>query len=103
MIDVMSLQQMTLEFEWHARKSAANQRKHGVTFEEAKTVFNDRFALMVADPDHSADEDRWLELGLSAAGRLIVVWYIFRSGVIRIIGARAASPAEARRYVDERP
>ena len=94
---------MTLEFEWHARKSAENQRKHGVTFEEAKTVFDDCFALMVADPDHSADEDRWLEMGLSAAGRLIVVWYTLRSGVIRIIGARSATPAEARSYVDERP
>jgi len=93
---------MTLEFEWHERKSLGNAGKHGVSFDEAKTVFNDPFALTQADPDHSTDEERWLEMGLSAAGRLLVVWYTVRSGVIRIIGARPATSAEARHYIDER-
>jgi uncharacterized protein len=93
---------MTLEFEWHENKSASNRAKHGVSFDEAKTVFNDPFTLTQADPDHSIDEDRWLEMGLSTTGRLLVVWYTFRAGVIRIIGARVATPAESRRYVDER-
>lgn len=93
---------MTLEFEWHENKSINNHTKHGVAFDEAKTVFNDPFSLMQADPDHSAAEDRWLEMGISVEGRLLVVWYTFRAGVIRIIGARCATPAEARRYADER-
>ncbi|NCA10348.1 BrnT family toxin [bacterium] len=63
-----------MEFEWHEQKSLGNSAKHGVTFAEAKTVFNDPFALTQADPEHSIDEERWLEMGISAAGRLLVVW-----------------------------
>lgn len=93
---------MSLQFEWHEKKSHSNNAKHGVGFEEARTVFNDPFALTKADPDHSLNEERWLEMGLSATGRLLVVWYTWREGVIRIIGARIASPTETRSYIDER-
>ena len=91
---------MTLEFEWHARKSAENQRKHGVTFEEAKTVFNDCFALMVADPDHSADEERFLMLGMSVHSKLLIVCHCERESgeTIRIISARKATKRESAFY-----
>jgi uncharacterized DUF497 family protein len=64
---------MDLTFEWDAEKAQGNESKHGVTFEEAKTVFNDRFSLTISDPDHSDEEDRRLDIGLSAKGRLLVV------------------------------
>jgi uncharacterized DUF497 family protein len=93
---------MMLEFEWYEEKARRNELKHGVTFEEAKTVFNDPFAVTRHDPDHSQSEDRWLDVGLSAAGQLLVVWYTFRSDTIRIIGVRRATSGEARAYVHER-
>lgn len=93
---------MMLEFEWYEEKARRNELKHGVTFEEARTVFNDSFAVTRHDPDHSQSEDRWLDVGLSAAGQLLVVWYTFRSDTIRIIGVRRATSAEARAYVHER-
>jgi uncharacterized DUF497 family protein len=64
---------MDLVFEWHEEKAKRNEAKHGVTFEEAKTIFNDPFAMTVSDPDHSDEEERWLDIGLSAEGRLLVV------------------------------
>lgn len=60
-----------IRFEWDPRKNAANQRKHGVSFEEAQTVFSDERALLIDDPDHSAEEDRFIMLGLSAALRTL--------------------------------
>ena len=64
---------MGLTFEWHEEKAAANLKKHGVSFEEAKTVFNDPFSVTIADPEHSQDEERYIDLGRSVAGQLLVV------------------------------
>jgi len=89
-----------LRFEWNPLKAAANKRKHGVSFEEARTVFFDERAKLIDDPDHSADEDRFILLGVSASLGMLVVCHCYRSGgnVIRIISARKATAAEARFY-----
>jgi uncharacterized DUF497 family protein len=89
-----------LRFEWDPRKSRANRLKHGVTFEEAETVFLDDRALLIDDPDHSDSEDRFVLLGLSAALRALVVCHCYRHGgdVIRIISARKADPSERALY-----
>jgi uncharacterized DUF497 family protein len=89
-----------LRFEWDPRKDAANQRKHGVSFEEAVTVFSDERALLLDDPDHSADEDRFILLGLSASLRALVVCHCYREAedVIRIVSARKATRAERAEY-----
>ena len=93
---------MDLLFEWNEEKAKRNEAKHGVSFEEAKTIFNDPFAMTVPDSDHSEKEVRWLDIGLSAAGRLLVVWYNESSERIRIIGSRKASKSEERAYAHER-
>ena len=89
-----------LRFEWDPRKDAANQRKHGISFEEARSVFADEHALLVDDPDHSAAEDRFILLGLSARFRILVVVHAYRArdDVIRIISARRATRPERTRY-----
>ena len=89
-----------LRFEWDDRKSVVNRRKHGVSFEEAKTIFYDERALLVADPDHSQDEDRFIILGLSSALRMLVVCHCYReeNEVIRIISARRANRPERSDY-----
>jgi uncharacterized protein len=89
---------VNLVFEWDEDKARLNELKHAVTFEEAKSVFNDPFSLTIADPDHSAGEDRWLDVGLSTRGRLLVVWYTERGERIRIIGSRRATRTEERAY-----
>ena len=89
---------MDLVFEWDEEKARGNETKHHVSFEEGKTVFNDPFSLTIPDPDHSIGEDRWIDIGLSAAGRLLVVWYTERDGLIRIIGCRQANRRERRDY-----
>jgi hypothetical protein len=90
-----------LRFEWDERKNAQNRHKHGVSFEEAQTVFFDDRALLLDDPDHSDQEDRFILLGLSAALRTLVVCHCYRaaSGVIRIISARKANRAEREEYM----
>ncbi len=90
----------TLHFEWDAKKSQANSRKHGISFEEAKTVFFDERARLIDDPDHSGEEDRFVLLGFSAQLRLLVVCHCYREAdaVIRIISARKASGKEAALY-----
>jgi len=90
----------SLIFEWDARKSAANAKKHGVSFEEAKSVFVDERAKLIDDPDHSDDEDRFVLLGLSGALRLLLVCHCYRGdgNVIRIISARKASAKESKSY-----
>jgi uncharacterized DUF497 family protein len=93
---------MALTFEWDEEKSKGNIRKHGVSFDEAKTVFNDPFAMTIADPDHSLQEDRYIDMGMSSRGRLLVVWYTERGQNIRIIGSRKASPTQRRQYEEER-
>jgi uncharacterized DUF497 family protein len=89
-----------IEFEWDPRKARTNARKHGVSFDEASTAFFDEEALVIEDPEHSEDEDRFVLLGLSSAVRLLVVVHCFRGAddVIRIISARRATPSEAGQY-----
>ena len=90
----------TLHFDWDPKKAAANQKKHGVSFDEARTVFFDERAKLIDDPDHSESEDRFVLLGLSGTLRVILVCHCYRDegNVIRIISARKASPYEARQY-----
>jgi uncharacterized DUF497 family protein len=90
----------TLRFEWDDRKAAANAKTHGVSFEEAKSVFVDERAKLIDDPDHSEDEDRFVLLGLSSALRLLLVCHCYRSedNVIRIISARKATAKESKSY-----
>ena len=90
-----------LRFEWDSRKAAANRRKHGISFEEAETVFSDELARLLDDPDHSDLEDRFVMLGLSAALRILVVVHCYRADdeVIRIISARRATRPEQIAYV----
>jgi uncharacterized DUF497 family protein len=89
-----------LRFEWDERKAAVNEHKHGVSFEEAQTVFNDEHARLIDDPDHSSSEERFILLGLSGALRLLVVCHCYRSAgnVIRIISARKATAHESKAY-----
>ena len=90
----------TLRFEWDDRKATANTKKHGVSFEEARSVFVDERAKLIDDPEHSDDEDRFILLGLSSALRLLLVCHCYRSegNVIRIISARKATTKESRFY-----
>jgi uncharacterized DUF497 family protein len=89
-----------LHFEWDERKDRTNRRKHGVSFEEAKTVFSDDRALLIDDPDHSEDEERFVLLGLSSSLRTLVVCHCYRRGgdIIRIITARKADRQERAKY-----
>lgn len=93
-----------LSFEWDPRKATANLRKHGVSFEEARTVFLDEEALLRPDEDHSDDEDRFLLLGFSGRVRILVVCHCYRQDdeVIRVISARKANPLERQQYEDRR-
>lgn len=83
-----------MDFEWNRAKAATNVRKHGVTFEEAATAFDDPFAVTFADPDHSASEERWLTFGISNRQRLLVVSHTERHDCLRIISAREATRHE---------
>ena len=89
-----------MKFEWDEEKAASNQRKHGVSFEEASTAFADDLSLTGDDPDHSRDEHRLVIFGVSSAGRLLVVSHMERAANIRIISARPATRAE-RKYYEE--
>ncbi len=90
----------TLRFEWDERKAFANAKKHGVTFDEAKSVFADERAKLIDDPDHSEGEERFVLLGFSNALRMLVVCHCYRSegNVIRIISARKANARESKSY-----
>ena len=87
-------------FEWDEKKNAINQKKHRISFEEAKTVFDDVEALIIDDPDHSIDEERFIILGFSSRANLLVVCHCYRQNdsVIRIISARKATTREAGQY-----
>ena len=89
-----------IQFEWDEGKSRENKRKHGVSFEEAQTVFFDEKAIRFSDPDHSTDEDRFLMLGISFQLRVLVVCHCFRAGdaIIRIISARKSTRTEETEY-----
>jgi uncharacterized DUF497 family protein len=90
----------TLQFEWDENKARANEKKHGVSFEEARTAFFDERARVIEDPDHSEEEERFILLGLSSTLRLLVVCHCYRSqeNVIRIISARKATARESKFY-----
>lgn len=87
-------------FEWDPRKDKTNRRKHGIGFPEAESVFADGNALLLDDPDHSIDEERFVLLGLSSSLRLLVVSHTYREGddAIRLISARKATRAERAHY-----
>jgi len=93
---------MAYNFEWDDRKARANQRKHGVSFEEASTCFYDPFGLDFYDEDHSEEEERFILLARSNLGRVLVVVYTERGENIRLISARKATPKEEEFYYAHR-
>jgi uncharacterized DUF497 family protein len=92
-----------MEFEWDPDKAGANAKKHGVDFSEAMTVFADPLELTISDPEHAKGEQRFLSIGQSTAGRLLVVAYTERAGRTRIINAREASSQERKHYESRNP
>lgn len=92
---------MALRFHWHPAKAARNLRKHGVSFEEATTAFDDPHSVTVPDPEHSANEARFVLVGLTRRGHLVVVAHTEDGDDIRIISARGAAPLERRAYEEE--
>jgi uncharacterized protein len=89
---------MSLEFDWDEAKAISNLHKHKVSFEEAKTVFGDPLAKTILDPEHSIDESRFLDLGESDTGKLLIVSYTQRKEIIRIISCRKATATERKMY-----
>ena len=89
---------MALQFEWDAAKDKRNRKKHGVSFDEASTVFADPLARTIGDPLHSEEEDRYITVGESHRRRLLVVVFTDRGDKIRIISARVATPRERKSY-----
>jgi len=89
-----------IKFEWDEEKDQSNQQKHGISFEEAKTVFYDDAARIIDDPDHSAEEEREIILGFSVKANLLMVCHCYRASgtVIRVISARKATRTEAEQY-----
>lgn len=87
-----------MNYEWDHEKAKRNLEKHGVSFEEAATVFDDPLYVDFHDPDHSVDEHRYLIMGQSTAGRLLVVSYTERDKAIRLISAREMTSSETRAY-----
>jgi hypothetical protein len=87
-----------IKFEWETAKAASNMRKHGVSFDEAGSVFLDQLAVSGPDPDHSVGESRYITFGVSSLGRLLAVSHTYRPGAIRIISARRATRAERKIY-----
>jgi uncharacterized DUF497 family protein len=89
---------MSMLFTWDEQKALANERKHGVDFFEAQTVFGDPNSFTLFDEQHSSMEDRFVNLGLSNKGRLLIVVYTERESSIRLISCREATPEERRHY-----
>jgi uncharacterized DUF497 family protein len=87
-----------MHFEWDPKKAAANQRKHGVSFEEASSALRDSFSATAHDPDHSENEDRFVTFGISSRGRLLAVSHTEKGNAIRIISARLATNSERQIY-----
>ncbi|MEW6357714.1 MAG: BrnT family toxin [Planctomycetota bacterium] len=85
---------MKLNFEWDDEKAKANLKKHKISFDEAATVFMDPFSITIPDPAHSADEQRFTDIGSSDKARVVVVVYTERGSNIRIISCRKATPSE---------
>ena len=94
-----------IQFSWDRSKAWLNKKKHGVSFEEASTVFYDDDALEFYDPDHSEDEDRFIMLGLSFKARVLIVCHCARESgrIIRIISARKPTKQESAKYWEEKP
>ena len=92
---------MDTRFEWDEDKAAENVRKHGVTFEEAIAVFEDFRSITIYDRQHSDDEDRFIDIGASTQGQVLVVVYTEREIPIRIISARIATPRERKQYEEQ--
>lgn len=93
-----------IEFEWDNNKALINFEKHGITFEEASTVFADDEALLIDDPDHSEEEDRFILLGMSNQAKVLIVCHCYRgeNDTIRIISARKATKNEIKQYNERR-
>ena len=90
-----------MEFEWDANKAQTNLRKHGIAFREAATTFRDPLSNTVFDPDHSIEEDRYITMGTSATGRILIVAHTDRGGRVRLISARELTRAERKVYESE--
>jgi uncharacterized DUF497 family protein len=89
----------SLNFEWDENKNLSNQKKHGISFEEAKTVFSDELGRLISDPDHSEGEERFILMGMSSQLKLLTVCHCERdSNTIRIISARKADTLERKQY-----
>lgn len=95
----------SLKFEWDQSKASSNISKHGITFEEAKTVFDDDYGRLIHDPDHSEQEERFILLGMSYTLKILAVVHCYRDndGVIRIISARRSTKNEERQYKELLP
>ena len=89
---------MELTFEWHEAKANENLRKHHISFEQAKTIFNDPFLLTFADDIHSHEEERFINIGRSSKGNILIVIHTEREGAIRIISSRKATVPERNIY-----
>ena len=85
-------------FEWDENKEKSNLSKHKVDFSEAETVFSDMLSVTIPDPDHSFEEQRFIDIGMSDKSRVLVVVYTEREAKIRIISARPATPSERKKY-----
>ncbi len=87
-----------MQFEWDSKKAASNVKKHGVSFDEAVTVFYDPLAATFDDPDHSMDEGRYVTVGFSSRDRLLVVCHLDRGDAVRVVSARRATRSERKRH-----
>jgi uncharacterized DUF497 family protein len=92
---------MKLNFEWDEEKAKANLKKHRVSFEEATTIFIDPFSITIPDPDHSMDEQRYIDIGTSDKSHVVVVVYTERGSNIRIINCRKATASERKLYEED--
>jgi uncharacterized DUF497 family protein len=90
-----------MEFQWDSGKATRNLAKHGVSFPEASTVFGDVLSMTYPDPDHSDMEERWITIGVSSQGRMLIVAHMDQDERIRIISAREATRAERRFYEEQ--
>jgi uncharacterized DUF497 family protein len=93
---------MAIAFDWDSNKASANFRKHGITFNEAATVFGDPLSSTFYDPDHSQGESRFITIGLSDHNKILIVSHVDRRGIMRIISAREATRHERKFYEEEK-
>jgi len=87
-----------MKFQWDGAKAARNRTKHGVPFEEALSAFADPLSITYPDPKHASEEDRFLLIGISASGQVLIISHVYRADCVRIISARKATPRERRFY-----